>query len=95
MSVLEATDIEMNLVLRKHMAQQIEVLKLRKNLSIKNMGIIVNKSATMKGFLTISMDVLNDINSKSLWKTARELVIVNERYKPEKDVWYWSTKKEG
>ena len=75
------------------MAQQIEILKLRKNLSIKNMGIIVNKSATMKGFLTISMDVLNDINSKSLWKTARELMIVNERYKPEKDVWYWSTKR--
>ena len=75
------------------MVQQIEVLKLRKNLSIKNMGIIVNKSATMKGFLTISMDVLNDINSKSLWKTARELMIVNERYKPEKDVWYWSTKR--
>ena len=76
----------------KNLSRQLEVLKMRKKLSIKTMENLVSKSETMREFLNISMDVLNEINSSSLCKTARELKIVSEGYKPNKDIWYCTTK---
>ena len=76
----------------KHISHQLEVLNMRKKLSIKTMGNLASKSETMREILNISMDALSEINSSSLCKTARELKIVSEGYKPNKDIWYCTTK---